>query len=69
MDLILHEGNQGTHNNGSLVAVKGWNLVAQRFALPSGPKYGHVAFVQQRVNDFSLSVAKGRVAKGVLQGL
>ena len=68
-DLILHECDQGRHHDGEPVAQQRRQLIAKRFAAPSGHQHQGIAAFGHMPYDLGLTAAKRRVAEGLAQPL
>ncbi|EKY03405.1 hypothetical protein HMPREF9120_02718 [Neisseria sp. oral taxon 020 str. F0370] len=68
-DLVVHQRNQRRHNNGDTLAHQRGNLVAQRFAAARGHQHQQALPARERVDDFGLAAAKGRIAEHTVQNL
>ncbi|MNK83643.1 hypothetical protein D3C87_1034630 [compost metagenome] len=65
--LILHQGDERADHQGRAVQHHRRQLIADRLALPGGHD-GHGLFaVEDRLNDLTLTLSKGRVAEIALQ--
>ena len=65
--LILHEGNEGRHNDGCAFAYQSWQLIAERFASASRHKDKGILPFEKVTDDGFLVTLEGVETKIMLQ--